>query len=492
MPASKPIECSGSSVAVPNCGLKSWNSDGALPPVPALALQLAPDLGDLVGRGRAPGVEGLDVAHLVDPPAERKVQPVEDRDLVQGEDRIGRLLGGDRARPGRGVRRDAGAEAVGGVALGAGPEGEGAGGAELPVALVLGADALADELRPRPAGGEHRDREEVVVAEQETLGVADVVEAPVGLVRKQRHGAAQHAAEQVGDEPAIDVSELARRVRGRIRERQEGGVVLGAVEAVAAAELEPDAVRDVDADAAGEAGAPRAVGLEAPGREIAQARDAVAEAGEAGRVEGGKAEGVVDAAVAARDAALRLLGAVAAGLDRDMGAGRAAALPGDDIHDPAHRIRPVQRRLRAAQDLDALDVGEDERRKIELAPGRRGVVDADAVDHDEGVARFAAAHAHGLDLPGAAVLGDGEARRAAQEIADVAHARLLDLVRRDDGDGAAGALDRLRGAAWGDDDVGLERASARGHDGIDKENGREAACRACHGDLLPPHRRNLG
>ena len=42
MPASKPIECSGSSVAVPNCGLKSWNSDGALPPVPALARSLLP------------------------------------------------------------------------------------------------------------------------------------------------------------------------------------------------------------------------------------------------------------------------------------------------------------------------------------------------------------------------------------------------------------------------------------------------------------------
>ena len=404
---------------------------------------------------------------------------------------IGRLLGGDRARPGRGIGGDAGAEAVGGVAFGAGPEGEGAGGAELPVALVLGADALADELRPRPAGGEHRDREEVVVAEQETLGVAHVVEAPVGLVRKQRHRAAQHAAERVGDEPAVDVSELARRIRGRIRERQEGGVVLGAVEAVAAAELEPDAVRDVDADPAGDAGAPGAVGLEAPGRKIAQARDAVSEAGEAGAVEGGKAEGVVDPAVAARDRALRLLGAEAAGLDRDVGARRSAAALGDDVDDAAHRVRPVQRRLRAAQDLDALDVGEDERRKIELAPGRRRVVDADAVDQDERMAGFAAAQAHGLDLPGAAVLGDGQARRAAQEVADVAHARLLDLLGRDDRDGAAGALDRLRRPARGDDDVGSVGLGeyGRGLDGKSEENGREAACRACHGDLLPPHRR---
>jgi hypothetical protein len=131
--------------------------------------------------------------------------------------------------------------------------------------------------------------------------------------------------------------------------------------------------------------------------------------------------------------------------------------------------------LRAAQDLDALDVGKDERRKIELAPGRRGIVDADAVDHDEGVAGLAAAQPHRLDLPGAAVLGDGEAGRAAQEVADVAHARLLDLFGGDDGDGAAGALDRLRGAAWRHDDVGLERASARANGGIGEENGREAA-----------------
>ena len=201
----------------------------------------------------------------------------------------------------------------------------------------------------------------------------------------------------------------ARRPRGRVGIGREGrieeAVELGAVEGRGAAELEAHAVRDVDADPTVEPEALGAVRLEPPGHREAQARDAIAEGREAGRVEAREAEGEVDRAVAARDAALRLLGAVAAGLDREGGLGRAAAAPRDDVDDAAHGVRAVERRLRSAQHLDALDVGEDERREVELAPGRDRVVDPDAVDHHQGVAHVAAADAHGLDVARAAGSG---------------------------------------------------------------------------------------
>ena len=98
-------------------------------PVPALARSFVPVSRDLVGRGRAPGLELRDVEHIVDAAAEGEVQAVEQRDLVLGEGRAGRLLGRDVAQARGGRRQHDLREAVGLLLLGLGAEGEEAEGA---------------------------------------------------------------------------------------------------------------------------------------------------------------------------------------------------------------------------------------------------------------------------------------------------------------------------------------------------------------------------
>ena len=154
------MECSGCSVAVPKSGLWSWKSEGALAPVPALARSLVPVSRIVVGRGRAPGLELRHVEHIVDAPAEGEVQAVEQRDLVLGEGRAGRLLGRDVAQARGGRRQHDLREAVGLLLLGLGAEGEEAEGPELEVALVLDALAVADEEGVLPAGRDRRAGEE--------------------------------------------------------------------------------------------------------------------------------------------------------------------------------------------------------------------------------------------------------------------------------------------------------------------------------------------
>ena len=126
----------------------------------------------------------------------------------------------------------------------------------------------------------------------------------------------------------------------------------------------------------------------------------------------------------------------------------------DDIDDAAHGIGAVERRLRPAQYLDALDVGESERREIELAPGRDRIVDADPVDHHQGVAHVAAADAHGLHVAWAAALRERQAGDAAKKVADIPNARLLNLPGCENRDGAAYRPKRLGCAGRGDDYVG--------------------------------------
>ena len=61
---------------------------------------------------------------------------------------------------------------------------------------------------------------------------------------------------------------------------------------------------------------------------------------------------------------------------------RRAAMARDDVHDAADRIRAVERALRSAHDLDALDIGDRHLRQVEAAAERIG---ANAVNEHERV-----------------------------------------------------------------------------------------------------------
>src|SRR5690606_16394817 len=102
-------------------------------------------------------------------------------------------------------------------------------------------------------------------------------------------------------------------------------------------------------------------------------------------------------------------GAVAAALDGRLEAGRAPGLLRDDVDHAADRVGAVERALRPPENLDPLDVGDREDREIELVAGARRIVDADAVDEDEGVLRLGAAEAHQRLSAGPAVFGHRDA-----------------------------------------------------------------------------------
>ena len=127
---------------------------------------------------------------------------------------------------------------------------------------------------------------------------------------------------------------------------------------------------------------------------------AVADAGEAAG--GGVLAAQQHAEVALGEAARQALdmGAVAAALDGRGEPRLALRLARDDVDDAAHGVGAVDRALRPAQHLDALDIVERDRREIELVADRRRVVDAHAVDEHQRVADVAAAQAHFGRPPG--------------------------------------------------------------------------------------------
>ena len=69
-------------------------------------------------------------------------------------------------------------------------------------------------------------------------------------------------------------------------------------------------------------------------------------------------------------------------------------IAGGEGDHPADGVGPPQRRLRPRQDLDPLNVGQLQAREIEGAVDLGGVVDGDAVDQHQRLARRGAAHPH--------------------------------------------------------------------------------------------------
>ena len=84
-------------------------------------------------------------------------------------------------------------------------------------------------------------------------------------------------------------------------------------------------------------------------------------------------------------------GAVASAFGTDIELRRARTLLGDDVDDPAHRVRTIERALRTFQHFNPLYGARRKHREIEITTCRGGIVDPDAVDHHQGLTSIGAA-----------------------------------------------------------------------------------------------------
>ena len=131
---------------------------------------------------------------------------------------------------------------------------------------------------------------------------------------------------------------------------------------------------------------------------------------------------------------------------------------GDDGNHAADGIRTPERRLRAAQNLDPLDVRGIQAGEVEPAARRRRIVDRHAVDQYQRLIAGGAADTHGGGTPKGAILVDRHPRRGGDGIERLVESEIFQPVGIDDPHGRP----RLRGGLFdprsGDDnrvDVGL-------------------------------------
>ena len=164
---------------------------------------------------------------------------------------------------------------------------------------------------------------------------------------------------------------------------------------------------------------------------------------------------VVEARLRAADAGRLVEGAERAAFDARGRLGRPGAGLGDDVDDAADRVRAIEPALRAAQDLDAVDVGGEELREIERAVGRARIADIDAVDEHLGMIGVGAAHEDRGHAARTAGLHDIQAGHVLQHLGQGALLLSLDLVAGDDRDAAAELIfGRRHARRAGDDDRG--------------------------------------
>ena len=108
----------------------------------------------------------------------------------------------------------------------------------------------------------------------------------------------------------------------------------------------------------------------------------------------------------------------------------AFAAPRHDVDHAADGVGAVQAGARAAQDLDALRLGQADRGQVGLA--ERGRTHAHTVDQHQRVAGAAAADEHAGALPGSAVARQLDAAFAAQQVLDRVGAAGADALAVDD------------------------------------------------------------
>ncbi len=196
--------------------------------------------------------------------------------------------------------------------------------------------------------------------------------------------------------------------------------------------------------------------------------------GEAGGIEGGEVEGEFAAGVAAGEAEgaaiaveAAAFGAIAT-LEAVFGGPRRG-----DVDDAGDGLAAVDRRLAAAQHLDAADVvGREAReRGIDLRRGRVG--DLDAVDEDAGIGLGCAAQCEARDRAGGAGLVDVDAGLVGEIVEREGPGVGLDGGAVDHRDGGAGAGRFGFQPVGGDDDVLEDRLGAGHRSGRGDEEGEE-------------------
>ena len=270
---------------------------------------------------------------------------------------------------------------------------------------------VADRIGRQASGAEVRDRGPLVHPRREPVTDVDMPGQIPGLVA--RAGVA-HAVGELSDRPPAGVAVPQARSKGRpLADDGADGAVEGGL-------IEPVLLRAQAGKRAVSAPIREArLIVEAPPRPAEQPHVA-APAGKRSALDRGEQLGAV---------------------------GRLAA-PGEHLNDRADGVRAVQRRLRAAHDLDALDFGARHATDIELTAVP---VDAHAVDEHEVVVRLAAPREQRAQRPFATVgfdvqagdAGEDVGQRGAAEIGDVAGSEHRHRVR-----GRGAALARARG---GDD-----------------------------------------
>ncbi len=369
------------------------------------------------------------------------------------------------------------------------PKRQRAEGAELQIALIFRAVA-----RALIAGAAI---ERGVRCVEAALRLPDVA---VGVVGEDGELAAQQAAERIGGGAHEAVGD--RRLRDVVMaEHVRCDHRVGIVETQRVAEQREAGVDgDVVGDAIGESPARAPLVGRIVRRQGRQGSDAVADrqrpvdaiavAGKTVGVQRVDAQRIGPDVVAARHRRLRRDRAVAARLHRHRAMRRLTALAGDDVDDAAHRVRAVERRLRPAQHLDALDVDGGEIAEIERAVGRRRIADAHAVDQHQGLAGVGAAQAdlgHGADAAG---FVDVEAGDAAQDVGEAFRSEFRDLGAGDDRHRGAGLADRLLDPIGRHGDfgqfVGASEARRRQRDGDQGGPSRPRECGFEHGSSRRP------
>ena len=137
------------------------------------------------------------------------------------------------------------------------------------------------------------------------------------------------------------------------------------------------------------------------------------------------------------------------------------ALARDQVDHAADRAGAVQRRHRAANDLDALDIGQRIGAEIECARGVGGVVQRHAVAQHQHLVGVGAADEHAGVAARSAGLADMDARNRGQRVGQRRVAALLDGLAVDDRDAGGNVDDRRRHARRGDDSFGRDLRRAR-------------------------------
>ena len=152
---------------------------------------------------------------------------------------------------------------------------------------------------------------------------------------------------------------------------------------------------------------------------------------------------------------------------------------GREADHPADGLPAPDGRLDAAQDLDPRDVAHQEVGGVVGPADHRGVVQAHAVDDEEGLLGLRAPDPDRRHPAGAPIAGDPHAGGRRQQVGDHQGLAVADHLRRDDGDASAA----LRS--------GHGRAVGHHHEGVDGGSGRRdgQGCRPgqygkTHGALL--------